>query len=254
MAYKAKNKVTWGSIIGAALLSILLGGLLASYTLMTRPVVVVVAPPKAEDIKEHTVYFHQGLYRGSSMWRASRERLLAGTPSGNIVLNENDLNNWALTQMRNKEVLFPPVTPLSVQKKDTKKKPDAPKEAPPQVDFGGLIGMDAKVGEPNFRFVGESLQLSVPVNLPVVRLIKGKQIVMVYQTTGDFVRTDKGFSYRPLTGAIGSLPLPDFAVGPVSKLMAALYRDTDEYKALSTAWNKLGSVSLQADSLVLTIP
>ncbi len=254
MAYKAKNQVTWGSIFGAAFLSIFLGGFLAAYTLMTRPVIVIAAPPKPEEIKEHAVYFQQGLQRGASAWRTSRDRLIAGTPSGNIVLNENDLNNWALTQMRNKEVLFPPITPTTTAKKDTKKPAEKPKEEPVDIDFAGLIGMDAKIGEPNFRFTGEALQLSVPVDLPVVRLIKGKPVVMVFQTTGDFVRTDNSFTYRARSASLGSLALPDFAVVPVTTLMAKLYHSTEEYKALAPAWDKLGSVSLQADALVLTIP
>lgn len=256
MAYKAKNQVTWGSIFGAAILSILVGGLLAAYTLMTRPVIVVGAPPKAEEIRKHAVYFQMGLQRGASSWRTMRDRLIAGTPSGNVVLNETDLNNWGLTQLRNKSALFPPVdTSLKKDsKKDTKKDAKKLKEEPVNVDFATLISMEAKVGEPNFLFTEHALQIGVPLDLPVVRIMKGKSVVMVYQANGDFVRTGNSFTFRPRKATIGSLALPDFAVGPVTSLVTKLYRNTDEYKALAPAWEKLGSVSLQSDSLVITIP
>jgi len=220
-AKKARD-TSLGGVLLAAMASIFLGLLLGLYTLASTPVAEVRELPPEEEIKARTVYFVQGQEGGGNSYRAKEAALRAGTP-GKIPLNEAELNTWA----RNN---FKFGTPTK----------------PGEEEAGSLVTF--KPAAPRFKIDGDDIVLSM--NLEVEAFGRKKKFLI--HSEGDFRQENGIWKFVPEETYIGSAPLPDAVAAPVllGRLMK-FFESTEQYNQLSPVWNRLDTVEIQDDTLIL---
>ncbi len=164
------------SVCIGAVLSLLVGGLLAAVHLISLPVEVLKTAPKEAPEKEARIFIagQSGASAGRS-WQAKRDALAAGAP-GRQAFSEAELNAWSSATFEAAKL----------------KQDDA---ADKMVLVTG--------GIPDFRIDGNSLQLGMvnKVHLP------GSEVPLVLQARGGFVRTNAGWTFAPTEARLGALPL-----------------------------------------------
>lgn len=225
----------WIEVILGALLSLILGVIVGVALLVARPVITAKDTPKEADRDPKAVYYVQGA-RDPSKSRSALAKRKAFGEGQSVSLAEDELNALA--------ALSPNVlaSPGAESPPPAPKKADATKpaeSAAPTVSSGVL----------NFRIREGKLQVSVPVTLDVLGLTSK---VMV-QANGIFVKEDNGYVFEPETIHVGSLPLHRLPLATGygrEKLLSSMPIPAD----IAASWAKLASVSIEGNTLKLTMP
>jgi hypothetical protein len=218
---RARYGPGWFEVIFGALLSIILGVVLAVSYFVFRPVTRVKELPK--DPVPGMVYYIEGSRDYSNARRlTAKQRFFA--KGGSVVVNEDELNTAA-------NPVAAPVTPGS-----------EPAPAPTTV---------LTPGSPNFRIHDGLLQITVPMRIKVDSLFID-QVVLV-QATGTFVRRGEVFVFAPKTVFVGSCPV-DRIPKAVDFIMKKVFDSQPVPPDIAASWGKLADVTIEGSTLRLTMP
>jgi hypothetical protein len=226
---KAKYGPGWGEVIIGAVLSLALGAVLAVAYLVATPVAAVKVLPNDRPVG--TVYYIEGSRSANDGKQWLRKKQLF-TEGSSVVLNEDELNAWITTETASP----PPEKPAPGQKAA----PTAPAAA-------GLI----ELGPPNFRIRDGLLQIGSKGTLNLDWF--GLKRSIIVQVAGRFVKQGGVFVFAPEQFCIGSCPihkLPGLG-GFVFHRLLAKEKVPDD---LADAWKKLADVSIEENTLKLTMP
>ena len=201
-----------------ALLSIVLGGLLAMIFLMFKPVQTVKTLPA--ELEPAVVYYVEGSSNSAKgrQYLRKRQLFLEGGPAEVISLSEDELNAWMAS---------------------SRAKPDAAASA------SGLLAPQSI----NFRVREGVFQIGLPCTVNFV----GYTRPVVVQARGGFVKKGDRFVFDPDQMHVGSLEigkLPGLAPLMVSRLLSAQDIPEETYQA----WKRLDRVAVEGDQLVLALP
>ncbi len=215
---------SWTEVIFGALLSIVLGVVLAAAYLVTKPVATVKEIPK--EPVAGTIYHIEGSKdstRGRS-WVAKRQQLVAGM---SVTVSEEELN-----------------TAVTAVNAPAPKKPGAKEEPAAEAKPGAYT-----LGTPNFRIRDQALQIAVPVTINTLDL--GLDVLV--QARGDFEKQGEQFVFTPKSLLVGSCPvekIPGLTNIIMHKFVGAQKMPED----IAGAWAKLASVSIDGTKLKLDAP
>jgi hypothetical protein len=220
---------SWTEVILGAFLSLVLGVILGALLLVFRPVTAAREEPKERE--KNTVYFIEGS-KDSGKGRqapAKRQALLQGQ---SVTLTEEEVN-----------VLIAPAAGA----------PGAEKKAPPQKTKDGKDAEKSAsaeylaAGAANVRIANGELQVAVPVTIDLI----GQKVIA--QARGGFEKEGAMFVYKPTEMYLGSWPVHRLPL--VADLVRNKFLQSqpipDDLKA---AWEKLAGVSVQGNTLKLTMP
>lgn len=235
---------SWTEVILGAVLSFLLGGVLAAAVMIARPVKTVRELPKESERQREVVYYIEGSKDSTKgkTWQAKRQQLVAGE---SVALTEDELN-----AALGPKTPAPAPAPAAPAPKGKGPAPKAPAPAPAAepaaavANTGGLIAP----GAPNFRIHDNVLQVGVPCTLNVY----GFQLPVVVMATGGFAKTSDGVVFAPDSFYIGSLQvnrLPALQGFVTRKILAAQPIPED----LDTAWKKVSDASIEGKTLKLSM-
>lgn len=210
---------SWTEVIFGAVLSMILGFVLAAAYLIFRPATVVPELPKEQDPK--VVYFIEGSHDANKARRLpGKQKALAQGQT--IALTEDELN-----------IANTPPPP----------KPGAPEPEPTKFLTPGV---------PNFRIHDNLLQVAVPVRMKYA--LFGLDTSVTVHTEGTFAKVDGVFAYVPDTIYLGSCPvhrLP-FAGNYIRKGFVAAMQDLPP--DVAALWKRLSDVSIDNTTLKLSMP
>lgn len=208
----------WIEVILGALLSLVLGVVLAAVFLMLKPVAVVKELPKEPE--KDLVYFVQGSRDSAKARQASAKQKVFGQ-GGSVVVNEDELN--ALTA------------------------PPAPKPGvkPAPAAESKMLA----TGAPDFRIRNSVFQAGVPVTISAA----GLQHEVIVQARGGFEKTGEWFVFKPTEFYVGSCPIQRLP-GVQDALMKRFVGMTKIPDELVSAWQKLADVSVEGSTLRLAVP
>lgn len=235
---------SWTEVILGAVLSFVLGGVLAAAVLIARPVKTVRELPKESDREREVIYYIEGSRDSTKgrQWQAKRQQLVAGE---SVALTEEELN--AALGGKTAAPAPAPAAPAPKGKGPAPKAPapaPAAEPAPAVAAGGGLIVPSA----PNFRIHDNLLQVGVPCTLNVY----GFQLPIVVVATGGFAKTGDGVVFSPDSFYIGSLQvnrLPALEGFVTRKILAAQTIPED----LATAWKKVSDAGVEGKTLKLSM-
>lgn len=231
MADKKIEKALYGpsmtEVALGAVLGLLAGVLAAAVYLVFKPVAQVKEMPAADKVQKSMVYYIPGTESNAKSrgWQAKQKQILAGKALS-LSLVEDELNAWANT------LAAPPPAP----------KPGAKPEEAAKPAGDGIFNP----GKPNFRIVGDQLQIGGKCLLNWY----GLTYEASYLTTGTFTKSGDTVSYSADKVYLGSCPmhlLPALA-GPLVNHLIDRVKVPDEVRA---AWAKLDSVTIEGGALKL---
>ncbi|MDB6114702.1 MAG: hypothetical protein JWQ83_247 [Lacunisphaera sp.] len=222
-----------------AILGLLVGVLAAVVFLVFKPVKQLPAMPKTEEVQRSMVYYVPGTNNSAKTkgWQAKQKQFLAGT---SISVVEDELNAWVAGGG-----VGAPSAP-AVAKPPAKKPADKPK-----ADDKGSAKSDAPAlegfvipGTPNFRIVGDKLQIGMKCTLNWYGLAYETTVV----TTGTFKKSGDSVVFSPETVYLGSCPLHllPAAGGQLITTLISKQKVSDE---LRTAWTKLTGVTIEGGAV-----
>jgi len=231
MADKKIEKALYGPSITEVALGAVLGltaGVLAACVyLVFKPVLQMKEMPK-EPVRG-AVYYIPGADSNakSKNWAAKQKQFVAGT---SITLVEDELNAWAVSA-------FTGVPAPAAPKPGAK--PEGAKPA-----LNGILNP----GTPNFKITAGKLQIGLKCVLNWYGLTKEVTVL----TTGDMVKSGDRFVYSAHTFYLGSCPLHllPSAAGP---LVSALIEKEKAPDTVNSAWAKLTDVTIEGNTLKLTV-
>ncbi len=237
MADKKIEKALYGpsltEVALGAVLGLVAGVVCACVYLVFKPVMLVKEMPK--EVTRGIVYYVPGAESSKGKtFTAKQKQFVAGT---SITLIEEELNAWAATAFT-----AAPAKPAAAPKAA---KPDAaakPEEAKPNLN--GIFNP----GVPNFKIANGKLQIGTKCILNWYGLTKEVFVV----TTGELVKSGDKFLYTAQTLYLGSCPvhLLPAAAGP---LMSTLIDKRKAPDAINSAWAKLSEVTIEGNTLKLTV-
>ncbi len=230
MADKKIEKALYGpsltEVALGAVLGLIAGVLAAGVYLVFKPVSPVKEMPKDDKVVKGMVYFIAGNESNAkSRGLPAKQKQMLGNPTFTIDLVEDELNAWANT-------LSAPAPAAP--------KPGAPAGSAPAGD--GIFNP----GKPNFRIVGDKLQIGAKCVLNWYGLTHEVMVV----TTGTFKTSGETVVYSPSTLYLGSCPvhlLPALA-GPLMNHLISKEKVPDEMRA---AWLKVDSATIENGVLKL---
>lgn len=228
MADKKMEKALYGpsltEVALGAVLGLVAGVLAACVYLVFKPVLPVKEIPK-EPVRGAIYFLAGGESSGKSRtWSAKQKQFIAGT---SITVVEDELNAWAASAFA-----------ASAAPKAGAKPGDNP------VALTGIFNP----GTPNFKITGGKLQIGFKCILNWYGLTKEVMVV----TTGDMVKSGDKFVFSANTVYLGSCPvhlLPAVA-GPLVTAMVDKKKAPD---AINSAWAKLDGVTIEGNTLTLTV-
>lgn len=225
-----------------AVLSVLLGVILATAFMVLKPVLVVKELPKEDDRVQGAVYFVQGSTDASRsrQWIRKRQMLMEGTP-GEIAFSEEELNSW-LSSGAPKKDKKPAVK--AAPKPATPGKPGAAKPAEPDTPEDLLV-----LETPNVRIRDSIFQIGVPGSLNLFSF----SLPVVLQSQGNFEKVNDVWTFKPNTFYLGSMPLhriPGFTDQVVKRLMSSSLVPEDTL----ASWKRVSEVAVDGKVLKITIP
>lgn len=236
MADKKIEKALYGPSLTEVALGAVLGliaGVLAAcvFLVFFKPVMPVKEMPPKDKQVQGTVYHLLGgdSNAKSRTWSAKQKQFIAGT---SIVVVEDELNAWAVS------ALAAPAAPAA--------KPAKPGDKPAE-STAALNGI-FNPGTPNFRIRDGKMQIGFKCVLNWYGLTKEVTVV----TTGTMVKSGDKFVFSAQTVYLGSCPvhlLPAVA-GP---LVSHLIDKKKAPDAINSAWAKLTDVTIEGDTLKLTV-
>ncbi len=227
-------EVTFGAILSA-----LLGAVLAVGFMILKPVEVAKEPPKEEERVQGAVYFLEGNVdpSRSRQWIRKRQMLLEGT-AGEIAFSEEELNAW-----------FSAGIPAKAKK-------PAPRPTPKSATPGKAAAQSPAEEEdllvletPNVRIRDSIFQVGVPGNLNLIVT----SFPVVLQSQGIFEKIDDTWMFKPSAIYLGSMPLhriPGFTDQLVKRLMSSSLIPED---ALAS-WKRVERVAVDGKALKITFP
>ena len=218
---RARYGPGWFEVIFGAILSVILGVVLAVGYFVFRPVTKVKELPK-EPIPG-TVYYIEGSrdYSNARRLIAKQKFFIRG---GSVVVNEDELNTAA----------NPVATPTP---------PGTPEPAAPTTLLSA--------GSPNFRIYEGLMQISVPVRIKYDTFAVDQTVLV--QATGTFVKQADGFVFSPKTVYVGSCPMEKIPRA-VDYIMKKFYATQPVPPDIATSWSKLSDVTIEGSTLRLTMP
>ncbi len=218
---KEKGPKLYEIIIGA-ILSVILGVLLAVVYLAFQEVEEVDQLPSEEARQARTVYFVEGETGapGQFNWRPKQGAFEEGR-SGTLELVEQELNQWVADQFS------------ELEDRD--------------YEDEGMFYIAPRTL--NFRIDDGKLQLAADLDWTVF----GYSHSLKTQALGSFVREEGVFVFEPETMYVGGFKLPEPAVlgsALIRRIVEALNVSAD----LRDGWASLTDVSIEEDVLILEIP
>ncbi|HEY9154785.1 MAG TPA: hypothetical protein VIM69_06630, partial [Opitutaceae bacterium] len=219
-----------------AILSILLGVVLAFLFLVFKPVAVVKELPKEEDRVESTVYYVEGKDESSRdrQWMHKRQMLLDGTP-GEMTLSEDEINA-CITSGAPKKPAKKPLPPARPGQPPPKAEPDpVPDE---------LFTHDV----PNVRIHEGVFQVGMPGQLNLITF----SLPLIIQSQGGFAKGESMWEYVPNTVYLGSMPLHRIP-GLTRWLIHKIAETTPIPDQAWTAWKRVEDVSIGGRLMHLTV-
>ncbi len=209
-------------VVIGAILSLILGGLLAVIYLVLQPVEEVAQFPPEEAREKGKVYFKPGQVgrAGEFNWRPKQAAFEAGA-SGTIELVEQEINQW-----------------VSVEFSDLEDEdyPDA------GMFFIAPRSLNFRVGDGRFQ-IASDLDWTV---FGYTHTLKAHAI-------GTFVRGNGSFAFEPEEMYIGGFTVPrtgDFGPTLIRRVVEVL----DPSQDLRESWAAVSEVSIVEDQLILEIP
>lgn len=230
-------EVTFGAI-----LSVLLGAILAIGYLVLKPVEVVKVMPAEDQRIAGATYFIEGSkdFAKGKQWMRKRQMLVESTP-GQISLTEDELNTWFANG--NPSQKTPAKAPA----------PKAPPSSAKSDKNGGAQNAEQPAdlitwSELNFRIHDNLLQIGLPstINLNLIAM----SLPVIIQSDGDFEKRGDLEVYVPNKVLIGSLPLHRFP-GVTEYLVKRALSSVPE-DALN-AWKKVTAAAIENKTLKLTV-
>ena len=213
-------------VLFGAVLSLLLGAVLAAVYLVLSPVTQVKELPKQR--VDGMIYYIEGS-RDTSKARQASEKQKAFLQGSAVTVNEDEINT----------IIVPiPAAPPNPAKKPA---PGAP-AAPPAAQ-----GLSA--GTPNFRIKDSVLQMGIPLQVSAL----GFEQKVILQTRGSFVKNGEVFAFEPTELYLGSCPLqrlPGVPQALLRRVMASVAVPPE----MAAAWAKLSEVAVDGSSLRLAAP
>lgn len=234
---RAVHGPSWAEVILGAVLSLLLGAILAAAVLVIREPVKVKELPKPEDQKRNTVYFVEGS-KDTSRARQAAEKRKAFVAGQTVTLTEEEINTLLAGDSQAAAAAQAKAgAPKAGDKKDAKNAEPAPAES----------GETVAVGAPNVRIRDGVVQVAAPVTLSAL----GVSQKVTFQSRGGFAKEGEVFVYQPTEMYVGSCPvsrLPVVAGLVKSRILAAKAVPED----IATAWRKLKEVVVEENKIRLT--
>jgi len=238
-------------VILGALLSLILGAVLAVCYLILQPVQIGKTPDK-EQPTSPVIYVKGGQDEDRSKQWLRKKQLF--TENSSVEVNEDELNAWitaGTTPVPPKPAdVKKPEQPADDKKSDPKakdKKPEPPPTPPPPAGPTETL----QFGSPNFHIENGVLQIGREGELNIDMV--GLKLPFVIQASGRFTKTPEGFVFVPDQFYIGCCPLhklPGVAGFVVDRLLANEKLPDD----VSAALKKLADVAVEGDTLKLTMP
>jgi hypothetical protein len=253
---RAKYGPSVAEIFFGAVLSLLLGAVVAVVYLVVQPVQVGKAAAKGESAS--VVTYTKGTQDGNRGKQWLRKKQLF-TEKSSVEVNEDELNAWitagTATEAPKAAPAKKPEQAVPGKKPDqaaAAKKPDQaapgkkPDDAPPAPPQGLIV-----LGTPNFHIAKGVFQVGceAEVNLDIV----GLKASLIMQTTGRFAKTAEGIAFVPDELYIGCCPLHKLP-GVARFVFGHVFANEKIPEDITAAWKKLADVSVQGDSLKLTMP
>jgi hypothetical protein len=224
-------------VILGAILGFIAGILVAAIYLVFKPVTVVKEMPK--EAARGVVYYIAGLEgkARSAAWKDKEKLFQSGKT---VQLVEEELNAWA------ENVTLPTQAPVAPPKPAKPATPAAKADKPPAAPTGPEPDGYIIPGKPNFRIVGDKLQMSTKCTLNWYGLMTDVTV----QTTGVFRRDGDFLVFSPETVYLGSCPLHFLPVvgGALVSHIEDKEKVSDEFRA---AWQKLNDAPIAGTSLKL---
>jgi len=224
MSYKSKHRQgpSWTEVIIGAALSVVIGVAIGAAVLILRPVVIAKQEPK-ERVKDTTYYIEGSSDVGRGRQAVAKRLAFLGGES--ISVTEDEINVLVAAAL----------------------KATAPSPTREGAPAASPEGEYVSAGTPTVRIRDGLLQLGVPVT---TKLSADK---VIFQARGGFVREGGVFVYEPTEMYLGSCPLqriPLLASYLRQRIMSE-YPMPDDMKA---AWAKLTAVTIEGNTLKLTMP
>jgi hypothetical protein len=201
--------------------------------LVFKPVMQVKELPK-EQVRGIIYYVPGAESNKGKSFTAKQKQFVAGT---SITLIEDELNAWAATAFT-----AAPAKSAAAPKGGKPEPAAKPDEAKQNLD--GIFNP----GIPNFKITNGKLQIGTKCILNWYGLTKEVLVV----TTGELVKSGDKFVYSAQTLYLGSCPihLLPAAAGP---LMSTFIDKRKAADAINSAWAKLSEVSIEGNTLKLTV-
>jgi hypothetical protein len=208
-------------VLFGAVLSLALGVVLAGLYLVFKPVSVVKQLP-AGDLREYgMVYYIQGTKNAAKDNQLLRKQQLF-LEGSSVTLTEDELNTWmASNDGAPKKALADPKAPV--------------------------------LNELNFRIVTENGKGVLQIGIPYTVDLLGLSGPVIIQMKGTFVKQGNRFAYNPSMFLVGSLPTQRIPA-LTAWLMEKIYSTQELPDDLAAAWKKLQDVSIEDNTLRLTMP
>jgi hypothetical protein len=231
---KAKYGPGLGEVMLGAVLSMVFGAALAVIYLVVTPVQVVKQLPKMSEAG--VVYYVEGSRDADhgKQWLRKKQLFVAGS---SVTVNEDELNAWITAGTA-------PSPALAPKKPAPRSKGAQP--APPPSPIS-LWQNDA----PNFHIRNGVLQIGCKgvLNLDLVDF----SLPLVTQVSGRFVKQGDGFAFAADRFYIGSFPLHKLRWID-SYLLGYLLEKAPKPEDIAAAWKKLINVTIEGDTLELSMP
>ncbi len=156
--------------------------------------------------------------RGSSF--RAKSRLIADRQPGTYTFDEVELNSWALVEL----------------------------STPPLPDTGA-IGLVVTPATPNFRIVGDQIQIAITLSLSV----GGFKQELTYETVGRFELRDGKSVFVPAESVLGTARVPAPVSGLLEGALVNLYRGREPLRGYFEAWPAVESISLAQDEIAVNL-
>lgn len=217
---RAVHEPSWTEVILGAFLSVLLGVVLAVALLILRPVVVAKEEPKER--VPGAVYFIEGSRAGSTAQALAKQK--AFVQGSSVTLSEGEINALIAAA-----------------------KVKAPQAAAGAKKAEGDAGGYLVTGTPVVRVRDGTLQVGAPMTVDLLNQN------LIAQASGRFVKEGDMFVFEPDTIYVGSCPVQDlpFVGSFVRNKFVSSQPIPEDVRA---AWMKLADVSIEENTLKLTMP
>jgi hypothetical protein len=227
---KALHGPSLTEVVLGVVLSLILGAALAFAYLVLKPVVIAKEMPK-ERLAGVVYYIEGGRdINRSKQWMRKKQLFLEGS---SVVLNEDELNAWMTTG-----------TAAPAEKGATGAKPSPSLPAPP----GAMLQMEV----PNFHIHGGALQIGArgTLNLDIF----GVRRPLIVQASGRFVKRGGEFVFAADQFYVGSFPMHKFFGTDDDPVLDHIIGNQKVPEEIAAAWKKLADVSIEGNTLTLSMP